>query len=168
MAKKEVSNAAEKVAAAEKKKDKKPANPNGNFFVRAAKAIKKFCKDLKGEVKKIVWPDAKTVLKSTLVVLAAVAVCGIAIGVVDWLLSQGLSLLEMAAAKVGGAADAVATATDSVIDHGDHMVGALNGSQGSIYRGTERYIAVLVGARHLNHSHITGHSTRTIELLCLA
>ena len=121
MAKKEVSQAAEKGAAAEKKKDKKPANPNGNIFVRAGKAIKKFCKDLKGEIKKIVWPDAKTVLKSTLVVLAVVAVCGLAIGVVDWLLSQGLSLLELAASKVGGsAADIVATASDAVTDHGDH------------------------------------------------
>ena len=45
MAKKEISQAAEKVAAAEKKKDKKPANPNGNVFQRAGKAIKKFCKD---------------------------------------------------------------------------------------------------------------------------
>ena len=114
MSKKEVSQAAEKVAAAEKKKEKKPANPNGNIFVRAGKAIKKFCKDLKGEIKKIVWPDAKTVLKSTLVVLAVVAVCGLAIGVVDWLLSQGLSLLELAAAKVGeAAADVVATASDA-------------------------------------------------------
>ena len=120
MSKKEVSQAAEKVAAAEKKKEKKPANPNGNFFVRAGKAIKKFCKDLKGEIKKIVWPDAKTVLKSTLVVLAVVAICGLAIGVVDWLLSQGLSLLELAASKVGGsAADVVATASDAITD-GDH------------------------------------------------
>ncbi len=123
MAKKEVSQAAEKVAAAEKKKEKKPANPNGNIFVRAGKAIKKFCKDLKGEIKKIVWPDAKTVLKSTLVVLAVVAVCGLAIGVVDWLLSQGLSLLELAAAKVGGsAADVVATASDA---H-DHVAGMMS------------------------------------------
>ena len=120
MAKKEVSKAAEKVATPDKK-EKKPANPNGNIFVRAGKAIKKFCKDLKGEIKKIVWPDAKTVLKSTLVVLAVVAVCGLAIGVVDWLLSQGLSLLELAASKVGGsAADVVATASDAVTDHGDH------------------------------------------------
>ena len=128
MAKKEVSQAAEKVAAAEKKKEKKPANPNGNIFVRAGKAIKKFCKDLKGEIKKIVWPDAKTVLKSTLVVLAVVAICGIAIGVVDWLLSQGLSLLELAAAKVGGsAADVVATAGDA-IDHSghDHVAGMIS------------------------------------------
>ena len=72
MAKKEISQAAEKVAAAEKKKDKKPANPNGNVFQRAGKAIKKFCKDLKGEIKKIVWPDRNTVLKSTGVVLSLI------------------------------------------------------------------------------------------------
>ncbi len=123
MAKKEVSQAAEKVAAAEKKKEKKPANPNGNIFVRAGKAIKKFCKDLKGEVKKIVWPDRKTVLKSTLVVLVAVAVCGLAIFAVDQLLALLLSLLERAAESVGNSGTA-ATITDAVantvVDHGDH------------------------------------------------
>lgn len=121
MAKKEISQAAEKVAAAEKKKEKKPANPNGNIFVRAGKAIKKFCKDLKGEIKKIVWPDSKTVLKSTFVVLVVVAVCGLAIFAVDQLLALVLSLLERAAESVGNsAADVVATATDAVVDHGDH------------------------------------------------
>ena len=79
MANNEINDAAKKVAEAEKKKDKKPANPNGNWFKRAGKAIKKFFKDLKGEIKKIVWPDGKTVFKSTLVVLAAVAICGLAI-----------------------------------------------------------------------------------------
>ncbi|MBQ2848176.1 MAG: preprotein translocase subunit SecE [Clostridia bacterium] len=116
MAKKEVSQAAEKVAAAEKKKEKKPANPNGNIFVRAGKAIKKFCKDLKGEIKKIVWPDRKTVLKSTLVVLAVVAVCGLAIFAVDQLLALALSLLERAAESIGNSAsDVVATATDAIV-----------------------------------------------------
>lgn len=106
MAKKEVSQAAEKVAAAEKNKQKKPANPDGNWFKRAGKAIKKFFKDIKGEVKKIVWPDGKTVLKSTLVVLAAVAVIGLAIFAIDWLLSEGLHLLEHAAEKAGDSARA--------------------------------------------------------------
>ena len=106
MAKKEVSQAAEKVAAAEKNKQKKPANPDGNWFKRAGKAIKKFFKDIKGEVKKIVWPDGKTVLKSTLVVLAAVAVIGLAIFAIDWLLSEGLHLLEHAAEKAGDSAQA--------------------------------------------------------------
>ena len=101
MAKTEITNAAEKVAAAEKKKSKKPANPNGNFFKRAGKAIKKFCKDLKGEVKKIVWPDGKTVIKSTAVVLVAVAICGVAIFAVDQLLSLCISLLKKAAEMVG-------------------------------------------------------------------
>lgn len=111
MAKNEVSTAAEKVAAAEKKKAKKPANPNGNWFKRAGKAIKKFCKDLKGEVKKIVWPDAKTVLKSTAVVLVAVAICGIAIYGVDWLLSFAISQLEGLAKSVANSADAESTTT---------------------------------------------------------
>ena len=135
MAKKEISQAAEKVAAAEKKNEKKPANPNGNIFVRAAKAIKKFCKDIKGETKKIVWPDAKTVLKSTGVVLAVVIVCALVIGGIDWLLSQGLSLLERGAQSIGDAAevattvaDAVSTTAAEVLDHGDHthVAGMIN------------------------------------------
>ncbi len=115
MAKNETSAAAEKVAAAEKKKNKKPANPNGNWFQRAGKAIKKFCKDLKGENKKIVWPDGKTVLKSTLVVLAMVAICGLAIFAIDQLLSLGLSLLERAAESVGNSADAETTTEAAMI-----------------------------------------------------
>lgn len=122
MAKKEVSQAAEKVAAADKKKDKKPANPNGNIFVRAGKAIKKFCKDLKGEIKKITWPGAKTVLKSTLIVLIVVAVCGLVIYGVDQLLSWLVSLLNGAAENMANAE----TATDAaaaMIASGQNLLG---------------------------------------------
>ncbi len=108
MAKKEVSEAARKVAAAEKSKQKKPANPDGNWFKRAGKAIKKFFKDLKGEIKKIVWPDGKTVIKSTAVVLVAVIVIGLAIFAIDTLLSKGIGLLEQVAEKAGDAATASA------------------------------------------------------------
>ena len=94
MAKNQVSEAEKKVAAAEKKKDKKPANPNGNWFQRAGKAIKKFFKDVKGEVKKIVWPDGKTVLKSTGVVLAVVVVFTIVIWAIDLGLSKSIDLLS--------------------------------------------------------------------------
>ena len=133
MAKKEVSQAAEKVAAAEKQKDKKPANPDGNIFVRAGKAIKKFCKDIKGETKKIVWPDAKTVLKSTAVVLVVVLICALAIFAVDQLLALVLSLLERAAESVGKAdttnvAEVATTVANAVADHGDHthVAGMIN------------------------------------------
>lgn len=117
MAKKEISEAAQKVAAAEKSKQKKPANPNGNWFVRAGKAIKKFFKDIKGEIKKIVWPDGKTVLKSTLVVLATVAVIGLAIFAIDWLLTNGLQLLKDAAknAATGDTAETTAAAVESTV-----------------------------------------------------
>lgn len=115
MAKKEVSQAAEKVAAADKKKDKKPANPNGNIFVRAGKAIKKFCKDLKGEIKKIVWPDAKSVLKSTLIVLAVVAVCGLVIFGIDQLLSWLISLLQGAAENLAKGAETATDAASQII-----------------------------------------------------
>ena len=59
----------------------------GNIFSRAWKAIKKFFKDVRGECKKVVWPDAKTVIKSTGIVLLCVAV----LGVIIWLIDTGLS-----------------------------------------------------------------------------
>ena len=116
--------AAEKVVAADKK-EKKPANPNGNIFVRAGKAIKKFCKDLKGEIKKIVWPDAKTVLKSTAVVLVVVAICGLAIFAVDQLLSLGLSGLKDVAQSIGESADTTTTtaARTGMIGLGKFFIG---------------------------------------------
>ncbi len=123
MAKKEISQAAEKVAAAEKSKEKKPANPNGNIFVRAGKAIKKFCKDLKGEIKKIVWPDAKTVLKSTAVVLAVVIACAIVIGVIDWLLSGSISLLERGAEALAAKEETTTAAKAAVMSLSNYFIG---------------------------------------------
>lgn len=95
MAKDQNSEAAKKVADAEKA-SKKKAGKNGdrpNFFVRAAKAIAKFFKDLKGETKKIVWPNAKTVLKNTGIVLAVVLIVGIGIWLIDWGLSAGIDAI---------------------------------------------------------------------------
>ena len=94
--KKDAVEKAEKKAKATKadKADKanKPKKPN--IFVRAGKAIARFFKDFRGEIKKITWPDAKTVLKSTGVVIAVILIFGIGIWIVDFGLSQGLSLIE--------------------------------------------------------------------------
>ena len=97
MAKKEQSAAAEKIAAAEKVKAKKPKSDKPNIFVRAWKAIVRFFKDLRGETKKIVWPDGKTVLKSTGVVLAVVVVFTIVIWLIDLGLSKSIDLVSDAA-----------------------------------------------------------------------
>lgn len=97
MAKNEKSAAAEKIAAAEKVKAKKPKSDKPNIFVRAWKAIVRFFKDLRGETKKIVWPDGKTVLKSTGVVIAVVAVFTLVIWGIDLGLSKSIELLSDAA-----------------------------------------------------------------------
>ncbi len=95
MAKDKNSEAAKKVANAEKASKKKTAKNDGkpNIFVRAAKAVAKFFKDLKGETKKIVWPTGKTVLKNTGIVLAVVLAVGAAIWVVDYATAAGLGAL---------------------------------------------------------------------------
>ena len=124
MAKDQNSEAAKKVADAEKASKKKSAKNDGkpNVFVRAAKAVAKFFKDLKGENKKIVWPSAKTVLKNTGIVLAVVLIVGIAIWLVDFGLSEGINALlgieigatETTTAATEAATTAAATAATTV------------------------------------------------------
>ncbi len=92
MAKDQNSEAAKKVAEAEKASKKKAGKSGGpNVFVRMGKAIAKFFKDLKGENKKIIWPNAKTVLKNSGIVLAVVIIIGAGIWLVDFALSAGVN-----------------------------------------------------------------------------
>ena len=86
------SKAAAKVAKAAKGNANKKDKPN--FFVRAGKGTKQFFKDFKGECKKIVWPDAKTVLKSTGVVLLVVTIVCIVVYGIDQALSAGIGGLK--------------------------------------------------------------------------
>lgn len=93
-------------------KEKKP-----NVFVRMGKSIKKFFKDLRGECKKVVWPDAKTVLKSTGVVLASVAVLGVIIWGIDTGLSELIKLLLNTASNASATTETTTAAnvTGSII-----------------------------------------------------
>ncbi|MCM1545335.1 MAG: preprotein translocase subunit SecE [Ruminococcus sp.] len=90
------SKAAAKVAKAAKGSSKKSDKPN--VFSRMGTGTKRFFKDFKGESKKIVWPDAKTVLKSTGVVILVVAIVSIIIWGIDTGLSAGISGLKHLAA----------------------------------------------------------------------
>ena len=94
MANKESSEAAKKIANAEKEKtSNKPKKNKKNIF----KAIARFFKDLKGEVKKITWPAGKEVVKGTLITLACIAVIGVAVFLVDLGLTSGIDALREAA-----------------------------------------------------------------------
>lgn len=89
----EESKAAEKVAKAAKgSKSNKP-----NFFVRSGKSAKKFIKDFKGECKKIDWPNAQTILKSTGVVLLVVAIVSVFVFALDFGLKEGIEQLKVIA-----------------------------------------------------------------------
>ena len=94
MANKESSEAAKKIAKAEKEKTaKKPKKNKKNIL----EVIKRFFKDLKGEVKKITWPGAKDVLKGTAITIACIAVIGIAVFLVDFGLTNGIDALRTVA-----------------------------------------------------------------------
>ena len=55
--------------------------------------IKRFFKDIGGEIKKIVWPTKKQVLNNTVVVLVMVAIVAVAVWGLDSLLSYLRNLL---------------------------------------------------------------------------
>ena len=77
MADTEKKTAAEKKAAAPNK-DKMPGK-----FSAAVKNSGKFFRDVKSEIKKIVWPAPKSVFKNTGVVLVAIIISGIFISGLD-------------------------------------------------------------------------------------
>ena len=96
----EKSEAAEKIEKAAKAKSAGQSKAKKeNIFKRIGKWFAKFGKDFKGEIKKITWPGAKMVLKSTLVVIVAILVIGLAVFAVDWCLSRGVDGLESLASK---------------------------------------------------------------------
>ena len=71
----------------EKKAKKDKADKKPNFFVRVWKKLCKLCKDVVGEMKKVVWTSKEELFKSTKIVLATVVAVGLAIAVVDTLFS---------------------------------------------------------------------------------
>ena len=82
-----------------KKADNKKAKKAPSKFSpkNIGKGIVRFFKDLRGKTKKIVWPDAKMVVKSTGVVLATVLILGAGVWILDFAVSGGISALNNAA-----------------------------------------------------------------------
>lgn len=70
------------------------ANKKPNFFVRTGRGISKWFREMKSELKKVVWPSGKQLVNNTLIVLAAVLVVGIIVCLFDFLAGRGLGLLR--------------------------------------------------------------------------
>ena len=54
-----------------------------NFFARTGKRISRWFREMKSELKKVVWPTKSQMVNNTLIVLACVLVVGICIWVFD-------------------------------------------------------------------------------------
>ena len=55
-----------------------------NWFKRTLGKVAKYFRELKSELKKVVWPTPKQLLKNTLIVVACVIVVGVFIWVFDF------------------------------------------------------------------------------------
>ena len=67
----------------EEKKSAAKSEKKGNFFVRTWKRLKKFARETRSELKKVVYPTPKQIVNNTLVVLLCVLVVGIFVWVLD-------------------------------------------------------------------------------------
>ena len=54
---------------------------NGNFFQKTGQRISKWFREMRSELKKVVWPSRKQVIQNSLVVL----LCVLAVGVFIWI-----------------------------------------------------------------------------------
>ena len=64
-----------------------------NWFARAWEGICRYFRELRSELKKVVWPTPKQVLKNTMIVLACVLIVGIFIWMLDWVAGAGITWL---------------------------------------------------------------------------
>ena len=64
-----------------------------NWFVRAWGGICRYFRELRSELKKVVWSTPKQVMKNTLVVVACVLVVGVFIWLFDFVAQVGIDAL---------------------------------------------------------------------------
>ena len=64
-----------------------------NWFKRAWGGICRYFRELRSELKKVVWPTPKQVLKNTLIVVACVLVVGVFIWMFDFVAGVGIEAL---------------------------------------------------------------------------
>ena len=64
-----------------------------NWFKRTLGGIARYFRELRSELKKVVWPTARQVAKNTLIVLACVLVVGAFIWMFDYVAGTGITAL---------------------------------------------------------------------------
>ena len=68
-------------------------NKKPNFLVRTGKRFSKWFREMKSELKKVVWPSGKQLLNNTIIVLVAVLIVGVIVCLFDFVAGLGIDLL---------------------------------------------------------------------------
>ena len=68
-------------------------NKKQNWFKRAWGAVCRYFRELKSELKKVVWSTPKQVLKNTLIVIACVLVVGVFVWLFDFVANVSITAL---------------------------------------------------------------------------
>ncbi len=102
-----------KKAASKKDSSKKKANP--------IKSMGKFVREYKSELKKISWPSAKDTTRNAAITLAAIAVVGVFIWVLDFGLSEirDLGLKKIPEWSASAKQDDVTSPSDVIVTPSD-------------------------------------------------
>lgn len=69
-------------------------NKKPNFFVRTGRRMSKWFREMRSELKKVVWPSGKQLLNNTLIVLASVVIVGVVLYAFDSLAGLGVAGLS--------------------------------------------------------------------------
>ena len=64
-----------------------------NWFARAWGAICRYFRELRSELKKVVWPTPQQIFKNTMIVLACVLIVGVFIWLIDYVAYRGIEAL---------------------------------------------------------------------------
>lgn len=68
-------------------------NEKGKHSAGIISKIGRYFRDMKGEIKKVVWPSKKQVINNTMIVIVVVIIASLVIGGFDAILSQIVNLL---------------------------------------------------------------------------
>ena len=64
-----------------------------NWFKRTMGSVAKYFRELRSELKKVVWPTPKQVAKNTLIVVASVVIVGVFVCLFDYATRFGITQL---------------------------------------------------------------------------
>ena len=75
------------------KKAKKPKEKKPNFFARMGKRIHRWFREMRSELKKVVWPTPKQLANNSWIVIVAVIAVGLMIAGFDWVMHTMINAL---------------------------------------------------------------------------